>query len=855
MANTAATRSLRRKNMPRRGAKKRLVRAKPDKSPKSLKRHWKHDALALLYSAAALYVLLACLLFQFNLAESLLGREGKPATVIGRVGEIFALFLGQYMGYCSLVVILWCCGYAFFFWKFDEDTAEERQWISVPGYTSALIGFFITACSLAWLVGGESTGGILGSWFMRLPSDKIGKLGAGIVAFAVFLFCLGIVSGRSVPHIISRTLRVLGRGSVHSGKAVYLGGILSGRLLRRLHFLIKGQKYEKSFDELSPVWEKSITDEDPGAGSKAGKKRSSHATSAEDSDLDDDEDFWEEEYDEEDFDEDDEDDEEEEYSHVVVTRRESRAKGAKQKVRNVPPAYDAANYVLPDTGLLTRSGPSESSENDEELLAISRQIESKLKDFSVHGRVTEVHPGPVVTLFEFEPAPGVKVGKIASLQDDLAMSLKASSLRIVAPIPRKGTVGIEVPNKHRDIVRLGDLIDCEGFIDSESLLTVPIGKDTYGEPFVADVATMPHLLMAGATGTGKSVLINSFLLSLLYRATPEELGLILIDPKVLELSVYDGIPHLRVPVVTVPRQAKAVLDWAVREMERRYRLMQRFGVRSIDGYNRLVKGEPEGERRTFSEDVIDLDEEEIIQEGTITKDDLDQQGIVEQLQPLPKIVIVIDELADLMLTVGREIEELITRLAQKARAAGLHLIVATQRPSVDVITGLIKANFPARLSFRVASRIDSRTILDCMGAEKLLGKGDMLFMMPGGVALKRVHGAFVSDTEVKRVIEEIKKNGPPSYDARIMEICEKALTENESSGGESGGEGEYDAFYDKAVELVMEKGQASTSMIQRAFRIGYNRAARIIEMMEHEGVIGPMDGVKPREVLVPGRGK
>ncbi len=852
MANTAATRSLRRKNIPRRGAKKKLVTTRPPGPPKSPKRQWKHDALALFYSAAALYVLLACLLFQFNLAESLLGREGRPATVIGRVGEVFATFLGTYMGFCSLIVILWCCGYAFFFWKFDEDSAEERQAISVPGYAAALIGLFISACSLAWLVGGEPAGGILGSWFMRLPSDKIGKLGAGIVASAVFLFCLGIVSGRSVPHIISRTVRILGRGSVHSGKAVYAGGILSGRVLRRLHFLIRGEKCEKSFDELNPVWEKNITDDETNVRSKARKKKP--APEVDDVD-DDDEDLWEEEYDEEDFVEEDDDDDEEEYSHVVVTRRENLAKGAKQKVRNVPPAYDAANYVLPDTSLLTRSGPSETSEDDEELLLISRQIESKLKDFNVHGRVTEVHPGPVVTLFEFEPAPGVKVGKIASLQDDLAMSLKASSLRIVAPIPRKGTVGIEVPNKHRDVVRLGDLIDCEGFIDSESLLTVPIGKDTYGEPFVADVATMPHLLMAGATGTGKSVQINSFLLSLLYRATPEELGLILIDPKVLELSVYDGIPHLRVPVVTVPRQAKAVLDWAVREMERRYRLMQRFGVRSIDGYNRLVKGGPEGERRSFSEDVIDLDEEEIIQEGTIVKDDLDPQAIVEQLQPLPKIVIVIDELADLMLTVGREIEELITRLAQKARAAGLHLIVATQRPSVDVITGLIKANFPARLSFRVASRIDSRTILDCMGAEKLLGKGDMLFMMPGGLALKRVHGAFVSDTEVKRVIEEIKKNGPPSYDARIMEICEKALTESENCGGDSGGEGEYDAFYDKAVELVMEKGQASTSMIQRAFRIGYNRAARIIEMMEHEGVIGPMDGVKPREVLVPGRGK
>jgi len=373
--------------------------------------------------------------------------------------------------------------------------------------------------------------------------------------------------------------------------------------------------------------------------------------------------------------------------------------------------------------------------------------------------------------------------------------------------------------------------------------------------------------MAGATGTGKSVCINTLLLSLLYRASPEELGLILIDPKILELSVYEEIPHLRVPVVTVPRQAKAVLEWAVNEMNRRYRLMQKFGVRNIDGYNRVVRGEESADASSPAEtQVIELSEAEVLESGTVVPEDIGaavdgpeaekdaKAEFAEKLEPLPKIVIVIDELADLMLTVGRDIEELITRLAQKARASGIHLILATQRPSVDVITGLIKANFPARLSFRVSSRIDSRTILDSMGAEKLLGRGDMLFMAPGAEALKRVHGAFVSDSEVKRVVDAIKKAHKPRYDQRIIEMCDKALQE-ESENGQTKDllmdEDEYDAIYDRAVELVMEKGQASTSMLQRAFRIGYNRAARIIDMMERDGVVGPMDGAKPRDVIAP----
>jgi S-DNA-T family DNA segregation ATPase FtsK/SpoIIIE len=552
---------------------------------------------------------------------------------------------------------------------------------------------------------------------------------------------------------------------------------------------------------------------------------------------------------------------------AVNTLRSSdqKNKGEPELPPGAAPQFDG--YEPPELSLLGREDNQQQGEEDDELRLKAEQIESKLRDFNIAGRVTQVHPGPVITLFEFEPAAGVKVGRIAALQDDLAMSLKASSIRIIAPLPKRGTVGIEVPNKHRATVRLRDCLESQAFASADSILSVPLGKDTYGDSVVVDIASMPHLLMAGATGTGKSVCINALLLSLLYRAHPSELGLILIDPKVLELSIYEGIPHLRVPVVTDPRQAKGVLSWAVKEMDRRYRYMQKFGVRNIDGYNRVVAGKPpiDGDEPPASNSAVQMqmfDESNSAAEEESTETSTDVSSVFEpsapeQLQPLPKLVIVIDELADLMLSVGREIEELITRLAQKARAAGIHLIVATQRPSVDVITGLIKANFPARLSFRVSSRIDSRTILDSMGAEKLLGRGDMLFMLPGAVPLKRVHGAFVSDPEVQKVVNSLKGNCKPQYDEAIIAACDKAMSEGSGEEGGSGEgsdgfrEDEFDPFYDKAVELVVEKGQASTSMIQRTFRIGYNRAARIIEMMEREGVVGKMDGVRPREVIAP----
>ncbi len=465
------------------------------------------------------------------------------------------------------------------------------------------------------------------------------------------------------------------------------------------------------------------------------------------------------------------------------------------------------SYKAPSINILLAE-KGNGSVNNKELAELAKRIEESLNEFNVQGKVTEIHPGPVVTTFEFEPAPGIKVGKVATLQDDLAMSLKAHSIRIVAPIPKKGTIGIEVPNTTREVVRLRSIIESKQFQNAGDL-ALCLGKDTIGEPVVVDLGAMPHLLIAGATGTGKSVCINALLISLLYKNSPDDLGLILIDPKVLELSIYEGIPHLKAPVITEPKKAKVVLQWAVKEMERRYKFLQKFGVRNIDSFNSL---------KSF------------------------------ETPSLKKIVIIIDELADLMFSVGREIEELIIRLAQKARAAGIHLIMATQRPSVDVVTGLIKANFPARISFRVVTRVDSRTILDQMGAEKLLGKGDMLIMLPGGLGLKRVHGAFVSDQEVQDFVESLKSVGQPTYEPEILELLE-AADKQESQITIEVEEDSDEELYKKALEIVVQKGQASTSMIQRALRIGYNRAARLVERMEQEGLLGASDGVRPREVF------
>jgi DNA segregation ATPase FtsK/SpoIIIE, S-DNA-T family len=488
-------------------------------------------------------------------------------------------------------------------------------------------------------------------------------------------------------------------------------------------------------------------------------------------------------------------------------------------------------FQLPSISLLEAEVEKRQKIDRDSLIMNSRILEKKLLDYGVEGKVVEVRPGPVITVYEFEPAPGVKVSRIVNLADDLALALSALSIRIVAPIPGKAVVGIEVPNTNRETVYLKEIIDSDPFRGFKSKISFGLGKDIAGEPFVVDLGRMPHLLVAGSTGSGKSVSINAMICSILFKSTPEEVRFLMIDPKMLELSDYEGIPHLLLPVVTHPKKAAAALKWLVEEMERRYSVLAEKGVRNIEHYHQRMEKELKEKGKVYKRkgDVLEGNEEKV----------------TEPMERIPYIVVVIDELADLMMISSREVEEAITRLAQMARAVGIHLVLATQRPSVDVLTGIIKANFPARISFQVTSKVDSRTILDTIGAEHLLGAGDMLFLPPGSSKLIRLHGAFVSGGEIKRVVDFLKKQGKPSYlDPSVLAEVKK---EKEAAGAE---EDEYDEKYDEAVAFVAETGQASISLIQRRFRIGYNRAARIVEKMEEEGVVGPSDGIKAREVLV-----
>jgi S-DNA-T family DNA segregation ATPase FtsK/SpoIIIE len=465
------------------------------------------------------------------------------------------------------------------------------------------------------------------------------------------------------------------------------------------------------------------------------------------------------------------------------------------KVR--PRELRVGDYHLPPLDLLDSPPPLEARQIKEDLNSNARILEETLEDFSISAKVTDIERGPVITRYELEPAPGVKLNRIVALADDIALTMKAQSVRIIAPIPGKGRVGVEVPNMQSSLVYLKEVLVSKDFQESESKLTLALGKDIGGQAIVTDLGDMPHLLIAGTTGSGKTVCVNSLILSMLFRATPDELRFLMVDPKMVELAPFNGLPHLLCPVVTEPKKASHALNWVVNEMEERYRLLAKAGARNIEAYN--VKQEK-----------------------------------------IPYIVVIIDEFADLMTVVPDQIENAVTRLAQLSRAVGIHLVLATQRPSVDVITGVIKANLPARISFKVASKVDSRTVLDMNGADKLLGKGDMLFMRPGESKLIRIQGSLVSDKEIEKVVDFIKSQGEPVYDEDILKEQERAVMAN----------GEKDELYDEAVRIIMESNQASVSILQRRLRLGYTRAARIIDMMEQEGLIGPFEGSKPRKILV-----
>jgi len=504
-------------------------------------------------------------------------------------------------------------------------------------------------------------------------------------------------------------------------------------------------------------------------------------------------------------------------------------RAVKEKQENLfePPA----ETVLPPLNLLDEPVLSKGQYSKEALEAMSRQVELKLKDFGVTVDVVAVHPGPVITRFELDPAPGVKGSQIINLSKDLARSLAVVSVRIVDVIPGKPYIGLEIPNEIRELVTLGEIFNTREYESVKSPMVLALGKDISGKPIVTDLGRMPHLLVAGTTGSGKSVALNAMILSMLYKATAQEVRMIMIDPKMLELSVYEGIPNLLTPVVTDMKEAANALRWCVAEMERRYKLMAALGVRNISGYNRKVtvaieKGSPIPD--PFYKPLSEEDE-------------------IPYLEKLPFIIVIVDELADMMMTVGKKVEELIARLAQKARASGVHLILATQRPSVDVITGLIKANVPTRIAFQVSSKVDSRTILDQMGAEQLLGHGDMLFLPPGTSLPERVHGAFVSDNEVHKVVENLKSRGKPEYLVDILRGPSEGGAE--AIPGVDAPRDDMDPLYDEAVRIVTETRKASISYIQRRLKVGYNRAARIVEEMENSGLVGPLESNGSREVL------
>jgi S-DNA-T family DNA segregation ATPase FtsK/SpoIIIE len=489
---------------------------------------------------------------------------------------------------------------------------------------------------------------------------------------------------------------------------------------------------------------------------------------------------------------------------IVTEQGRAKSKGRDDEQFAAMPVA-RGDWKLPPLSILNRGSEVKEAIDHEVYYKLSKQLEQKLRNFGVSGKVVGICPGPVVTTYEYSPAPGVKINKIAGLADDLALGLKAQSVRVVGSVPGKAALGIEIPNELRQIVYIRELIGAEEYRSNSHKLSIALGLDVVGNLAMANLAKMPHLLIAGATGAGKSVGINTIIASILYNATPEEVRFLMVDPKRIELSGYEGIPHLLHPVVVDPRLASRALNWAVREMERRYKLLEEAKVKSFDSYNQSSE------------------------------------------EKLPYIVVIVDELADLMMVASKDVEAAIARLAQMARAAGIHMILATQRPSVDVLTGLIKANFPTRISFKVSSKIDSRTILDSSGAEHLLGQGDMLFLAPGTSTMKRIHGAYISEQETADIVDFWKEQGTTVYDVAMIEEIEK----EEGPGGDDG-EDDFDERYDEAVSIVTEAGQASISMVQRRLRVGYNRAARMIEMMEKEGLVGPADGAKPRQVIARG---
>lgn len=699
----------------------------------------KQEAMAVSGIFLSLFLFLSFLSESFSVGGNWCGEVGQL------VGQVVIGFTGW--GAYVLAGLLMVLSFLFF----SPRMSLER----IPHVTVGLTGAVISFCSLLSALSIKnpdliSAGGFLGSNGFRLLNSVLGDGGAVLSLLLIFLFSVMLATQFSPYAVLLFTFR-----GVKKSAAWFWGKGKERRQRKKEARIEKAKQLEngKTTKKL-PVFKtqtETVVDQD---------------------------------------------------KVPVVKEIKKPANGDAEPDFSLNPVARGA-WKLPPLSLFTENDRVAEKVDKEMYFKISKQLEQKLKNFGVSGKVVGISPGPVVTTYEYAPAPGIKISKIVGLADDLALGLKVKSLRVVGSVPGKAALGIEIPNNDRQVVYIRDILGSEEFQKSKMKLSIALGLDVIGNITIADLAKMPHLLIAGTTGSGKSVAVNTIIGSILFNSTPEEVRLLMIDPKRIELSGYEGIPHLLHPVVVEPKLASRALMWAVREMERRYRLLEEAKVKSFDSYNEVME------------------------------------------EKLPYIVIIVDELADLMMVASKEVEGAIARLAQMARAAGMHIILATQRPSVDVLTGLIKANFPTRISFKVRSKVDSRTIIDTAGAECLLGEGDMLFLPPGASNIQRIHGAFISEQETSSLVAFLKEQGSASYDDSVVEIIE-----HEEAEGDDNQATEFDERYDEAVEIVTEAGQASISMIQRRLRIGYNRAARMIETMESEGVVGPADGAKPREVLV-----
>ena len=713
------------------------------------------------------------------------GTHDIPANFAGRVGAFLSELSYQILGYASYLIpaVMSVAGWHYFWCrKIDAVYTKIVGAAMLFGCSGALLALTLGRIDL----GPRSfrAGGYLGEWLGGFMSEYLSRMGSIIVILALMVAAVILATQFSFGRLFSAIFAALRSGVALGAEALGRWREERRKVKQRREVMVKYGKDEKAQKAAS----------DKSAPQKAQKPQVGSVVAK---------------------------------SEPTVAREKAAPPSVVQKKPSVktpiaPPLplpeperveRRLGSYTLPPVSLLD-APRAEEKINERELMDAARHLEEKCREFSVEGSVVQIHPGPVVTTFELKPDAGVKYSKVTGLSDDLCLAMQAESV-LIDRIPGKATVGIQIPNPNREAISLREMLESDAYSRSASKLTLALGKTIHGEPYMADLATMPHLLIAGSTGSGKSVGLNAMLTSILYRATPDDVRMIMVDPKRLELGMYEDIPHLMTPVVVEPKKAANALRWAVREMEERYKTLAAYGVRNIEQFNRNVRAA--------------LESGEPIEEGKPNR-------------PLPFIVVVVDELADLMMVAGNEVEESICRLAQMARAVGIHLILATQRPSVDVITGLIKANMPARISFRVTSKIDSRTILDSNGAEQLLGKGDMLFLPPASSRHMRLHCPYISEQESARLASFLRKQGKPVYD--------ETITEEEPKTGVNGFELDKDELYDEAARIVVQTGQASISYLQRKMRIGFSRAARLVDMMEAEGLVSAATGGKPREVLV-----